>query len=137
MSLRNFQQDAPFFHAETSSCLMALAFHPVIPSLIVGGTFTGEIIIWSTLETHDPVVMTSKISDFSHHEPVAQLMWIKSDNVTQIDDYKIVSIGNDGKILEWILENKLAMPIQMYNHYQYFLIFQKGPMFIQNVFLDC
>ena len=91
---------------------MSLAFHPVIPSLIVGGLFTGEIIIWSTLETHDPVINISKISDFSHHEPVAQLMWIKSEK-THMDNYKIVSIGNDGKILEWSLENKLTVPIQM------------------------
>lgn len=79
LSQRNFDPAKPTFIAETSSCLMAIAFHPKIPSLIAGGTFTGEIIVWRTIENQDPVFAVSKISDYSHHEPVAQLRWIPSD----------------------------------------------------------
>lgn len=63
--------------------------------------------------THDPIIASSKISDFSHHEPVAQLTWIKSNNAAQPDSYRIVSAGNDGRILEWSLDNKLSIPLQM------------------------
>lgn len=113
MAFRAFQPGTPSFTAETPSCLMCLAFHPVIPSLLVGGLFTGELIVWRLSETHDPVLSISKISDFSHHEPVAKLIWAKKDDSIQ-DSYKIVSVGNDGKILEWDLDNKLTMPITMY-----------------------
>lgn len=116
MAFRSFQPGTPSFTAETASCLMCIAFHPVIPSLLVGGLFTGEIIVWRLSETHDPVLAISKISDYSHHEPVSKLVWVKKEGIQ--DEYRITSVGSDGKILEWDLENKLIMPIKMYLYFE-------------------
>ncbi|KAJ3303300.1 WD repeat-containing protein 34 [Kappamyces sp. JEL0829] len=109
LSQRQFAPDRPSFMAETSTCLMSLCFHPRIPSLLAGGTFNGEIIVWKLVENQDPVLYTSKISDYSHQEPVTGLTWVKGDK--NDDHFLLASVGLDGKILQWDLDNKLAHPV--------------------------
>jgi dynein intermediate chain len=106
LSARNFDQSKPSFIAESTGCLTYVCFHPTIPSMIVGGTFHGQIIIWS-LVNQDPVVTSSSMSENSHQEPISQLIWAPVDN-----DYQLVSVGRDGKILIWDIGN-LNQPVRM------------------------
>lgn len=39
--MRQMTADQPTFATETSSCLMCVAFHPELPSIVAGGTFNG------------------------------------------------------------------------------------------------
>ncbi|TPX64758.1 hypothetical protein SpCBS45565_g05683 [Spizellomyces sp. 'palustris'] len=123
--------DEPAFELEVESCLMCISFHPMDPSLIVGGTFNGthmlvetrlipgfyvlipfpqgQVFVCRTNDTEDdPIIAASRMSDLTHQEPVAKIAWIPGPKV---DQYQIVSIGNDGKVLIWDLANKLAAPI--------------------------
>jgi WD40 repeat protein len=95
--------------AETASCVTSLAFHPVIPSILAGGTFNGEIIIWRIIENQDPVITSSAMTEDSHQEPISQLIWTVKDD----DKYQLISVGYDGKVLIWDITNKLSQPIQM------------------------
>ncbi|KAI8926392.1 WD40-repeat-containing domain protein [Entophlyctis helioformis] len=108
IALRDINPDIASFAAETSSCLMSIAFHPETPSLVAGGTFNGEIIVWTTAaDQQDPVVASSKPSDLAHQEPICRVAWIASDRRGK---YDLVSVGNDGKILFWDLANDLVSP---------------------------
>ncbi|KAL2911783.1 WD repeat-containing protein 34 [Polyrhizophydium stewartii] len=153
ISARDLNPDAATFAAETSvspptihypsvvcallltarlaqSCLMAIAFHPEIPSMLAGGTFNGEVVVWRTADTQDPLVASSTPSELAHQEPVSKLVWIPADDrpskfnvrlpcLQRADQSllsqlltlsQLLSISNDGKLLVWDLENKLVQP---------------------------
>ncbi|KAH9275237.1 hypothetical protein BASA83_002472 [Batrachochytrium salamandrivorans] len=99
ISMRDLSSESFSFTAETTSCLMTIAFHPEIPSLIAGGAFNGEIIIWSTANPQDPVVSISLSSDLTHQEPVSKVIWIPSTTIR--GKFDLMSVGNDGKVLVW------------------------------------
>ncbi|KAJ8329771.1 WD repeat-containing protein 34 [Batrachochytrium dendrobatidis] len=108
MSYRNHGFDACTFTAETSSCLMSVAFHPDIPSIIAGGAFNGEITVWSTTDPQNPIIALSSSTALAHQEPIAKVVWIPSS--TKHGQFDLMSVGNDGKILIWDLDNKLSKP---------------------------
>eukprot|EP00842_Homolaphlyctis_polyrhiza_P004856 jgi/Hompol1/5371/HPOL_001197-RA len=114
-SQRDLNPEIASFSAETTSCVMCIAFHPELPSLIVGGLFNGEIVVWQIADQQDSVKAISKPSDLAHQEPVSNVRWIKTDKPGV---YHIVSTGNDGKVLIWDLENNLEMPkaMQVYRY---------------------
>lgn len=81
--------DTPTFFTEVSSCLMCIAFHPEFPSIVAGGTFSGEISVWQTNESvENPVLASSKTEDISHEEPVSSVSWIR---LKQSENYKVLS----------------------------------------------
>jgi WD40 repeat protein len=122
---KTFNSSVPDLVLDHPSCLMCLAFHPVIPSIVVLGSYNGEIIIWDLLNTEKPVAI-SPVIEYSHKEPVIDLKWVKatsrssaagadsSNNLNELSSWNIVSCGIDGRILYWSLSNKLAHPIKGY-----------------------
>lgn len=107
---RDAQTTHAGFAAETSACCMSIAFHPEVPSLLVGGLFNGEIVLWRTSsdgQMQDAVVCSSVMSDWSHQEPVSSVAWIATERRGKFD---VLSMGTDGKILVWDVTNKFATP---------------------------
>ena len=58
-----------------SNCVTCLAFHPTDPSLLAGGAFNGEVLLWNLGVPAEPLVGKSSLSAYSHHEPVPYLRW--------------------------------------------------------------
>ena len=52
---------------------MCVAFHPEHPAMVAGGTFNGEVRVWSTIAEGDPLLASSGFSDLGHKEPVAKV----------------------------------------------------------------
>lgn len=93
---------------ETMSCVMCVACHPEMPSVVAAGTFNGEVAVWDT-NLPEPHVAQSRIDDYFHREPVSRVEWVY-DMFART--YMIASVSADGKVLFWTLKNKLAYPIQ-------------------------
>ncbi len=55
---------------------MCLAFHPEQPAILAGGSFNGEVLVWNTALTDEPLVASSQIGDYYHREPVSQVTWV-------------------------------------------------------------
>lgn len=87
---------------DVPSCLMSVAFHPVIPSLIVGGTFNGDVYVYDIGREDDTFIAWSGVGDNSHKDPVSQVIWL-NESTSKDKKYKIMSAGGDGKILLWRL----------------------------------
>lgn len=104
---RKIESDQPNVTIDQSCCLMCVAFHPIQPSWIAGGTFNGEVIIWDVSNTENSLIASSGIGDDSHREPVSKLHWI-TDPDSKGQKYHLVSVGCDGRILIW----------QLYQHQQ-------------------
>ncbi|KAI8837982.1 WD40-repeat-containing domain protein [Chytriomyces cf. hyalinus JEL632] len=98
LGLRCVNPEIAPFAVETTTCLTSIAFHPETPNIVAGGTFQGEILVWNMNEQDDPLIMASKMSEFSHQDPVSKVIWIAGSRIGQ---YDLVSIGLDGRLLIW------------------------------------
>lgn len=87
---------------DVPSCIMSIAFHPVVPSLIIGGTFNGDIYVYDIGREDDTVIAWSGVGENSHKDPISQVTWL-SESSSKEKKYKIMSAGGDGKILLWRL----------------------------------
>ncbi|KAJ3057419.1 WD repeat-containing protein 34 [Rhizophlyctis rosea] len=96
--MRDVNPESASFAAEVSSCLMCVACHPESPSLIAGGTYNGEVLIWQTSREEDPLVASSSIGDFTHNDCVTKVAWVPGEKAQQ---WKLVSVGSDGRVLFW------------------------------------
>ncbi|XP_067936380.1 cytoplasmic dynein 2 intermediate chain 2-like [Watersipora subatra] len=87
---------------DTASCLLTVAFHPVKPALIAGGSFNGEVMVWDYSRDTDMLVATSGKGDESHNEPISKVLWQRAPGKRV--RYNVLSVGMDGKILIWKLD---------------------------------
>lgn len=93
-----------------SSAVMSLAFHPTEPSLIAGGLYNGEVLVWNCSKTDDPLIARSGISEDTHREPVYQVQWNQS--LSRSNRINLLSASTDGKILNWAMDGKGQLVLQ-------------------------
>ncbi|ORY31504.1 WD40 repeat-like protein [Rhizoclosmatium globosum] len=98
LTVRSLTPETASFAVETTTCLTSIAFHPESPNIVAGGTFQGEVLVWNMNERDDPLVMTSRVNEWSHQDPVVRVNWSPGQRIQQ---YDLVSTGTDGRILLW------------------------------------
>ncbi|NXU50455.1 WDR34 protein, partial [Turnix velox] len=96
---RGLNPQRPDLVVDVPSCVMCLAFHPSQPSLIAGGLFSGELVVWDTSRTEDPVLWRTGMTDDTHTDPVYQVHWLPDAKHRSHD--RLLSASTDGKILVW------------------------------------
>nr|XP_060613191.1 cytoplasmic dynein 2 intermediate chain 2 isoform X2 [Anolis sagrei ordinatus] len=89
----------PDLVVETPSAVMCLAFHPRQPSLIAGGLFNGEVLVWDTGRVEDPLLWRTGMTDDTHTDPVYQVAWLQDSKHSHT--FRVLSVSTDGKILVW------------------------------------
>ena len=89
-------EQRPEFTFTCQSGVMSTAFNKFDNNLIIGGTYSGQIMVWDLRMKQSPV-QRSLISE-SHSHPVYSLNVIGSQHANNI-----VSASNDGKICVWSL----------------------------------
>ncbi|NXQ31374.1 WDR34 protein, partial [Alaudala cheleensis] len=89
----------PDLVVDVPSSVMCLAFHPSQPSLIAGGLFSGELVVWDTSRTEDPVMWRTGMTDDTHTDPVYQVNWLP--DTKHRNHARLLSVATDGKILVW------------------------------------
>jgi WD40 repeat protein len=131
------QSASLFASVETSSCLLTIACHPIIPTLVAGGCFSGALCVFDFSNRADVAVTSSSTEGHNHHEPIVSLAWVKAGTRYANDYYvsppllpplrslplsppirpilQICTLGNDGLVLVWSLDNHLAQPIHSYS----------------------
>lgn len=102
---------------EVDNYVMSLAFHPDEPSLLVGGTYNGEVMVWNTTAEEDSLMAQSasslSTSSIQHTDPIHNIMWVANKREQKVK-YVILSVSGDGKILLWNLNNLLNSPVGGY-----------------------
>jgi WD40 repeat protein len=79
---------------------MCTEFCPSNPKLIAGGAFNGQIFIWDTNSTDEPLLVASGLTSESHFESITKISWLTASSETNL---KIASMSTDGKIIQWNL----------------------------------
>ncbi|EFA85404.1 cytoplasmic dynein intermediate chain [Heterostelium album PN500] len=98
-----FQKPEYVFNCQ--SPVMTTFFSRYHPTLIVGGTYSGQIVVWDTRSKSTPVQRTP-LSSVGHTHPVYSMAVVGSANANSL-----VSISTDGKLCSWSLDN-LSQPIE-------------------------
>ncbi|XP_032563872.1 WD repeat-containing protein 34 [Chiroxiphia lanceolata] len=96
---RGLNPQHPDLVMDVPSSVMCLAFHPSQPSLIAGGLFSGELVVWDTSRTEDPVIWRTGMTDDTHTDPVYQVHWLP--DTKHRHHSRLLSVSTDGKILVW------------------------------------
>ncbi|ORY32404.1 WD40 repeat-like protein [Rhizoclosmatium globosum] len=96
----------PEFQFHAQSDITTSAFSPFHPTLLLGGTYSGQILIWDTRTKHTPVLKTP-LSSNGHTHPVSAMHLVGTQNAHQL-----VTTSTDGLVCTWTLD-MLANPIEV------------------------
>ena len=97
--------DRPEFIFYSQSEVTTARFSPFHPNLIVGGTYSGQILLWDT-RAHSAPVLKSPLTASGHTHPIYSLSVVGTQNA-----HNLVSSSTDGLICSWQLD-MLAKPIE-------------------------
>nr|DBA21419.1 TPA: hypothetical protein GDO54_018058 [Pyxicephalus adspersus] len=103
LDCRGFNPNHPDVVIEVFGSVMCLAFHPSCPSIIAGGLYNGEVLVWDTSRADDPIIRRTWLSIDSHTDAVHQVRWLQDQ--PQGQRLQVLSVSSDGKILLWQMEN--------------------------------
>lgn len=106
---KGFKPDNPDYTLDHASCLMCLAYHPTIPSIVAAGSFNGEVLYWDLARGGDHPAIVSPIAEYTHTEPVTKLAWVRESSSSA--EYLLCSTSSDGRVLFWDLANGLKHPV--------------------------
>ncbi|PRP76276.1 hypothetical protein PROFUN_07798 [Planoprotostelium fungivorum] len=101
---RKMDPKKPEVSIETPNCLMCAEFHPEEVSIIAGGTFNGQLLVWDLDNTDEPLLAATEFTEDNHLEPISKIVWLPGSTRKSS---KILTIGGDGKVLCWGLIQKL------------------------------
>ncbi|RVE65551.1 hypothetical protein OJAV_G00117630 [Oryzias javanicus] len=99
---RGLQSNQPDLIVDAPSAVTALCCHPTHPALIAGGLYNGEVVVWNTSQTQDPVWAQTGMSSDSHREPVYQVAWVP---LQKKGDFGVLSACSGGRVLLWLVDS--------------------------------
>ncbi|VDP83538.1 unnamed protein product [Echinostoma caproni] len=90
------------FHCQSPLTSATLSkFHP---NLVIGGTYSGQIVLWDSRANKRTPVQRSPLTSWAHTHPVFAITLVGTQNA-----HNIISLGSDGSLCAWNLE-MLAQP---------------------------
>ncbi|KAE8284685.1 WD repeat-containing protein 34 [Larimichthys crocea] len=87
---------------DVPTAVTVLCCHPNRPALIAGGLYSGEVVVWDTSRTQDPVLVQSGMSADSHREPVYQVAWVPLEKK---GEFGVLSACSGGRVLLWLVDS--------------------------------
>ncbi|GAA5982471.1 hypothetical protein JCM11641_006126 [Rhodosporidiobolus odoratus] len=90
------------FHAQSD--ILSISFSPFHPNLVVGGTYSGQILLWDTRSRNPNPVLKTPLSASGHTHPVYSLSLVGTQNA-----HSLISASTDGTVCAWTLD-MLARP---------------------------
>lgn len=106
---KGFQANNPDYTLDHASCLMCVAYHPTVPSIVAAGSFNGEVLYWDLSMGDDQPPIVSPIVEYTHTEPVTKLTWVRDSSTSA--SFLLCSTSADGRVLFWDLSNGLRHPV--------------------------
>jgi len=94
-----FKKSSPEFIFHCQSPVMSTAFSRFHPNLIVGGTYSGQIVMWDNRTPKRTPVQRSPLTSLAHTHPVHCLRMVGTQNA-----HSLISISTDGKLCSWSLD---------------------------------
>ncbi|XP_064397759.1 cytoplasmic dynein 1 intermediate chain 1-like [Halichondria panicea] len=94
-----FQKDSPDYVFNCQSPVMSVAFSKFHPNYVIGGTYSGQIVLWDTRSGKRTPIQRSPLSSSAHTHPVYCLDVVGSQNA-----HNLISVSTNGKLCSWNLD---------------------------------
>ncbi|KAF6773910.1 Cytoplasmic dynein 1 intermediate chain 1, partial [Paragonimus kellicotti] len=102
MKYAKTQRPEYIFHCQSPLTSATLSkFHP---NIVIGGTYSGQIVLWDSRSNKRTPVQRSPLTSWAHTHPVFAVTLVGTQNA-----HNIISLGSDGSLCAWSLE-MLAQP---------------------------
>ncbi|XP_046802733.1 cytoplasmic dynein 1 intermediate chain isoform X3 [Lucilia cuprina] len=85
------------FHCQ--SAVMSTCFAKFNPNLILGGTYSGQVVLWDNRVQKRTPIQRTPLSAAAHTHPVYCLQMVGTQNA-----HNVISISSDGKLCSWSLD---------------------------------
>ncbi|XP_054707258.1 cytoplasmic dynein 1 intermediate chain 2-like isoform X2 [Uloborus diversus] len=94
-----FKKMTPEYIFHCQSAVMSTCFAKFHPNLVLGGTYSGQIVLWDNRSSKRTPVQRSPLSAAAHTHPVYCIQVVGTQNA-----HNLVSISTDGKFCTWSLD---------------------------------
>lgn len=94
-----FKNTLPEYRFHCQSSVMSCCYAKFHPSLIVGGTYSGQIVLWDMRNNKRTPVQRSSLTAAAHTHPVYCAKVVGTQNA-----HNLISISTDGKLCSWSLD---------------------------------
>ncbi|CAG8496009.1 23735_t:CDS:10 [Dentiscutata erythropus] len=101
-NLRHPEKPNHVLHSQSD--VLTTTFSDFRPELVIGGTYSGHIMLWDTRAKSSPVHKTS-FSVIGHTHPIYSMQIVGTEN-----DHNLITASTDGVICSWHLD-MLAQPV--------------------------
>lgn len=94
-----YQKESPEYIFHCQSGVMSVTFAKFHPNLIVGGTYSGQIVLWDNRSSKKTPVQRTPLSATAHTHPVYCVNVVGTQNA-----HNLISLSTDGKMCSWSLD---------------------------------
>lgn len=102
-----FKKTTPEYIFHCQSPVTSACFAKFHPNLVIGGTYSGQIVLWDNRSNKRTPVQRSPLSASAHTHPVYCIQVVGTQNA-----HNVISISTDGKLCSWSLD-MLSQPQDM------------------------
>ncbi|KAK2839786.1 hypothetical protein Q5P01_013526 [Channa striata] len=94
-----YKKATPEYVFHCQSAVMSAAFAKFHPNIVVGGTYSGQIVLWDNRSNKRTPVQRTPLSAAAHTHPVYCVNVVGTQNA-----HNLISISTDGKMCSWSLD---------------------------------
>ncbi|KAL4635842.1 cytoplasmic dynein 1 intermediate chain 2-like isoform X2 [Arapaima gigas] len=94
-----YKKTTPEYVFHCQSAVMSATFAKFHPNLVVGGTYSGQIVLWDNRSNKRTPVQRTPLSAAAHTHPVYCVNVVGTQNA-----HNLISISTDGKMCSWSLD---------------------------------
>jgi dynein intermediate chain len=92
-------QDRPELTFHAQSDILTAKFSPFHPNLIVGGAYSGQVLLWDTRSRSPAPVQKTPLTGSGHTHPVYSVDMVGTQNANNI-----ISVSTDGAVCGWSVD---------------------------------
>ena len=93
------KKKTPEYVYHCQSPVMSACFAKFHPNLVVGGTYSGQIVLWDNRSHKKTPVQRSPLSASAHTHPIYCIQVVGTQNA-----HNLITISTDGKLCSWSLD---------------------------------
>uniref|UniRef100_A0A674C4H2 Dynein cytoplasmic 1 intermediate chain 1b n=1 Tax=Salmo trutta TaxID=8032 RepID=A0A674C4H2_SALTR len=94
-----FKKTTPEYTFHCQSSVMSVGFAQFHPNLVVGGTYSGQIVLWDNRSHRRTPVQRTPLSAAAHTHPVYCVNVVGTQNANNL-----ITVSTDGKMCSWSLD---------------------------------
>jgi len=94
-----FKKDSPEYIFHCQSAVTSCSFASFHPNLYIGGTYSGQVVLWDNRSTKRMPVQRTPLSATAHTHPIYCAAVVGTENA-----HNLITISTDGKACSWSLD---------------------------------